>query len=103
MPVTSGTVACQPQASIINIGHGKRLIVHPDLVVGYLMALQKGAYCVRTINFGGICLRSLPGRRRTHGVDDDPKASGLQALQGFFGSGNGLTKGGITMLADRPV
>jgi hypothetical protein len=36
-------------------------------------------------------------------VDDDPKASGLQALQGFFGAGNGLTKGGIAMLADCPV
>jgi len=36
-------------------------------------------------------------------VDNDPKASGLQALQGFFGSGNGLTKGGIAMLANRPV
>jgi len=36
-------------------------------------------------------------------VDDNPKASGLQALQGFFGSSNGLTKGGIAMLANRPV
>ena len=67
------------------------------------MALQKGAHCFRTIDFGGVCLRSLPGRRSAYGVDDDPKASGLQALQGFFGSGNGLTKGGIAMLADRPV
>jgi hypothetical protein len=39
MPVAYGTVACQTQASIINIGHGKWLIVHPDFVVGYLMAL----------------------------------------------------------------
>jgi hypothetical protein len=36
-------------------------------------------------------------------VDDNPKASGLQALQGFFGSSNGFTKGGIAMLANRPV
>jgi hypothetical protein len=36
-------------------------------------------------------------------MNDDPKASGLQALQGFFGSSNGLTKGRIAMLTDRPV
>jgi hypothetical protein len=36
-------------------------------------------------------------------MDDDPKASGLQALQGFFGSSNGLTKGGIAMFTNRPV
>jgi hypothetical protein len=36
-------------------------------------------------------------------MDDDPKAGGLETLQGFFGSGNRLAKGGIAMLTDRPV
>jgi len=36
-------------------------------------------------------------------VNDDPKPRRLETLQGFFGSGNGFTKGGITMLTDRPV
>ena len=67
------------------------------------MALQKGIHCLRTIDLGCVFLRSLPGRRGTHGVDNDPKAGGLEALQGFFGSSNGLTKGGIAMLTDRPV